>query len=69
MGGRIEIEIEKCKGCGLCVWACLNGVLEISERSNEMGYYYPIIKDAENCNGCGRCSEMTDGQCIVVYRD
>lgn len=52
--GRIEISIEECKGCGLCVEACPPRVLELSERLNGHGYH-PAAYHGQGCTGCGIC--------------
>ncbi len=37
--GRIEIDRERCKGCGLCILVCPKKRIEISEELNTKGYY------------------------------
>ena len=52
--GNIEISIEECKGCGLCVEACPPHVLKLSERLNGHGYH-PAAYLGSGCTGCGIC--------------
>lgn len=68
MGG-IEIEVGKCKGCGLCVGFCKRDVLEMSSgrMTNKKGYHFPIVRSEEECVGCGDCYEMCGDDCIGVY--
>jgi len=70
MGGMIEVDFEKCKGCGLCVWVCPKGVLEMSsEKTNANGYAYAVSSDLGNCSGCTKCGVVCSDVCIRVYRD
>ena len=34
---KIEVDVERCKGCGYCVEACPQDILELAERFNSMG--------------------------------
>lgn len=52
--GNVEIDIEECKGCGLCVEACNIGVLALAEELNRYGYH-PAVYTGHGCNGCGLC--------------
>lgn len=51
---KVEIRIEECKGCHLCVIACPKKVLEPSGCLNNQGYIYAKYK-GEGCIGCGIC--------------
>jgi NAD-dependent dihydropyrimidine dehydrogenase PreA subunit len=52
--GFIEINRQECKGCGLCVEACVQKVLHLSAHLNHYGYH-PAEYDGHGCNGCGLC--------------
>ncbi len=52
--GFIEINAQECKGCGLCVEACVQKVLHLSPHLNHYGYH-PAEYDGRGCNGCGLC--------------
>ena len=54
MKGRVEIDQELCKGCGLCVEACVPKVLRLSARLNASGYT-PAEYLGDKCSGCGLC--------------
>jgi len=53
--GRVFIDIERCKGCGLCITFCPSHVLERSEKFNSRGYHPPKDVKAEDCTGCDIC--------------
>ncbi len=65
--GDIVIDIERCKGCELCVQACPQGALEKSRKVNNKGYLY-IVKVEDNCTGCTNCAMVCPDGVIKVYR-
>ena len=52
--GIVEVDIEECKGCGLCIDACPPKVLSMSEHLNHYGYRTAVYSGA-GCTGCGIC--------------
>ena len=50
----LELDKEKCIGCGMCSVVCPHGVLEVEERKAQ-------IVDLDACIECGACA----GNCPV----
>lgn len=48
----IEIDYQKCTGCGACVQTCLISCIEWETK--ELGFQYPIV-NKEKCINCGNC--------------
>ena len=76
MKGSIKIDSNLCKGCGLCVETCPNGVIEIGTQRNGMGYFYAVAKktskktqNGRGCTGCTLCAIMCPEVAIEVYRE
>ncbi len=67
MAGKIEIDIERCKGCYLCVSACPVGIIKVSEIANSKGYFV-VESDSAGCTGCALCATMCPDVAITVYR-
>ena len=52
--GQLRIDVDECKGCGICVEACPPKVISINERLNHYGYRTAEYAGA-GCTGCGIC--------------
>jgi len=65
--GFIEIDQERCKGCGLCINACPANVIRFSEEFNSKGYH-PAEYIGEGCIACQFCYYTCPDVCITVYR-
>jgi 2-oxoglutarate ferredoxin oxidoreductase subunit delta len=65
--GKVEIDIQKCKGCELCTAACKEHALRLSDAINIKGYRY-IIANNDACTGCVNCALVCPDAVITVYR-
>jgi len=65
--GDIIIDIERCKGCELCIEACPQDALEVSRQVNKKGYLY-IVKVEDTCTGCESCALVCPEGGVTVYR-
>ncbi len=66
--GDVVINIERCKGCEVCLSACPNEVLALSSEVNSKGYHYAVKVNAE-CIGCANCAVVCPDAVITVYRE
>lgn len=65
--GKVEIDIQHCKGCELCTAACKEHALSLSDTINIKGYRY-IIANNDLCTGCVNCALVCPDAVITVYR-
>jgi ferredoxin len=52
--GNVIIDVEECKGCGLCVDSCPPECLELASELNHYGVHAAQYS-GEGCTGCGAC--------------
>jgi NAD-dependent dihydropyrimidine dehydrogenase PreA subunit len=52
--GMLQIDVDECKGCGLCIEACPPKVIGMSDGLNHYGYRTAVYAGA-GCTGCGIC--------------
>ena len=65
--GEIVINVERCKGCVLCVEVCKEQVIAMSKEVNGKGYHYAESVNDE-CTGCTNCAVVCPDGVITVYR-
>ena len=65
---KIEIDAERCKGCGLCVLYCQKGHIKQSKALNKKGAYPVEILEKGECSGCSFCAIMCPDLCITIYK-
>ena len=68
MAGKITIDGERCKGCGLCVVFCPKSSIAISDKSNKKGYFPPEPVNSD-CSGCAICAIVCPDAVIEIHRD
>ena len=67
--GYVEISIETCKGCCLCVIACPTDCLALNTRdTNSYGLHYAYLADEDKCIACLNCSVICPDAAITVYK-
>ena len=66
--GKVTVDVEECKGCGLCVEACPPKCLELEPELNAYGAH-PAHYTGHDCTGCGICFYCCpEPGAITVYR-
>ena len=66
--GAITVNMERCKGCNLCVVACPTKAIALTTNEvNHKGYAY-CREVADTCIGCSSCAIVCPDGCITVYR-
>ncbi len=60
--GAIEIDQDKCTGCGLCVRACAAGSIELKDKKARMRTVFPI------CHACADCVAICSRKAIRMTR-
>jgi 2-oxoglutarate ferredoxin oxidoreductase subunit delta len=66
--GAIEVDIEKCKGCELCVVSCPTDVIRLTKNVNAKGYHFAYMEYPEKCIGCSNCAVVCPDGVISVFK-
>ena len=69
MAYKHHIDINRCKGCGLCVAVCPKNVLELSEEINTKGYFPVYQACPEDCIFCATCCIMCPDVAIAITEE
>ena len=64
----ITINVEKCKGCEICIEACPHDLIVLSHKMNKMGGHYVEGINLEKCTGCTLCARVCPDWVIEVYK-
>jgi len=66
--GAIVIDIERCKGCEICVTSCPTDVIRMENQVNGKGYHFAYAENPDSCTGCANCAIVCPDGVITVYR-
>ena len=66
--GAIVVDINKCKGCSVCIPSCPQDVILLAKEVNGKGYHYAYMNLPDACTGCMNCAIVCPDSVITVYR-
>jgi 2-oxoglutarate ferredoxin oxidoreductase subunit delta len=67
--GYIEISVEGCKGCGLCIIHCpVECIAMNTADTNSYGLHYAYLSKEDVCIACQNCAVMCPDAAITVYK-
>lgn len=69
MGFIVQIDIERCKGCGLCVEECPRDLLVMSKSLSPAGAHIVTTRSREGCTGCLHCAIICPDAAIEIEHD
>ncbi len=65
--GKIKINDERCKGCGLCVNECGKECIKMGDTVNKTGYVAAEFDETKGCNACKLCAIACPEAAIEVF--
>jgi len=66
--GKIKVNRERCKACGLCISVCPKKLISFSSEANSQGFYPAEPGSQDECTGCALCAEVCPDVVIEVWR-
>jgi 2-oxoglutarate ferredoxin oxidoreductase subunit delta len=64
----LDIAIDRCKGCRLCIDVCPKHVLTLDESFvNGLGYHPVRLTDSGLCTSCALCARICPDAVYTVY--
>ena len=64
---KVIFETERCKGCGLCAFACPLKIISLdSGKLNGKGYHPASVTSPEKCIACASCAVLCPDAVITV---
>ena len=64
----LDIAVDRCKGCGLCVPICPKDVLVLDVSIvNLLGYHPVRLADAAACTSCALCARICPDSVFTVF--
>lgn len=66
--GKPEIDQEGCKGCELCIGACPENILKMSDAFNRQGQRYAVYFEPDRCTACTFCAVICPESAIKIWR-
>ena len=66
--GAIVVDVDKCKGRGVCIPACPTDVILLAKEVNHKGYSFAYMENPEECIACKNCAIVCPDGVISVYK-
>lgn len=67
--GKVTFNVDRCKGCELCVAACPKKIIKMNKtKINAKGYHPAYIEEIEECIACGMCATICPDSVITVEK-
>ena len=64
----LDIAVNRCKGCGLCVATCPKHVLALDEAVvNALGHHPVRLLDSGGCTSCVLCARICPDMVFTVF--
>ncbi len=62
----VRINVEYCKGCGLCVGVCPRHGIYISDKLSPMGVHPAAVRNDVKCTRCLNCCAICPDAAIEI---
>ena len=62
----VIIDVQRCKGCGICFTVCPRKLLKQSDRIDDRGVHVADATDVHACSGCLQCVLVCPDTAITI---
>ncbi len=66
---KLLIDIERCKGCALCVSLCPRSLVTMTDKLNSKGHHYVEVQKGDDCTGCQQCAVICPDAAIEIAQE
>ena len=66
--GKVEVEFQRCKACGLCVHYCPQGCFALGTELNHLGAAPVRFQEEPVCTACGICAVVCPDLALQVWK-
>jgi hydrogenase-4 component H len=63
--GRLEVDIDKCIGCGACIHACPPRLISMTDQDAKRTFEFALGR----CTYCARCAEVCPEKAIRMTQE
>jgi 2-oxoglutarate ferredoxin oxidoreductase subunit delta len=65
--GRVEVDANRCKACGLCMEFCPKDCFEKGHGLNPLGFVPIRYREDSDCTACGNCAWMCPDMALRIW--
>ncbi len=65
--GRVEVDANRCKACGLCMEFCPKDCFETGQGLNPLGFIPIRYREDSDCTACGNCASMCPDMALKIW--
>jgi len=65
--GRVDVDFERCKSCGLCLHFCPQKCLEPGKALNAQGSAPVVFLEEAPCTACALCAIVCPDLALKVW--
>jgi len=65
LGGKVEIDPERCNGCGYCALICPGNSIRVEGRGGDRKARF-VVDSLSMCMSCNDCAAICDRDAVFV---
>ncbi len=66
---KVIFNVDKCKGCELCISVCPKGILMVDKDKINIKGFHPVkVTEQDKCIGCAFCATICPDVVITIEK-